>query len=147
VLSIEPQSVSKFFDRGAMPETPSCWRWLGPKDKDGYGRFYCNPRITTQAHRWIYQLVNGELPPDLEVDHLCKTRQCTNPDHLEAVTRAVNNYRRWNRDSATTHCLNGHPYNEANTYAWRNRRVCRTCNNVASHKYHHGKRKNRAALR
>lgn len=32
--------------------------------------------------------------------------------------------------SKKTHCPQGHPYDETNTYVWRGRRSCRTCNNA-----------------
>jgi hypothetical protein len=66
------------------------WLWLGEIDRDGYGTVF-RDGYHWRAHRWVYALVHGltELP----IDHVCRTRDCVNPAHLEAVTTAVNNER------------------------------------------------------
>lgn len=85
------------------------------------------------AHRWSYENYCESIPKGLTIDHLCKTRSCVNPDHLEAVTSQVNN-RRSNSASAknakVTHCPKNHPYNKENTYirtdvAGRGCNICR----------------------
>lgn len=70
-----------------------CWMWLGRVGTDGYGRFGHDP-----AHRRIYQLFCGPIPSGLQLDHLCRTRLCVNPDHLEPVT-ASENLKRSHRDA------------------------------------------------
>jgi hypothetical protein len=70
-----------------------CWGWLGSHKKKGYGRF-CFQGHTVAAHRVAYFLSFGALDPHLEVDHLCRTRDCVNPAHLEAVCPALNRQRR-----------------------------------------------------
>jgi HNH endonuclease len=42
------------------------------------------------AHRFFYVWTHGVLPELLELDHLCRIRECCNFQHLEAVTRKVN---------------------------------------------------------
>jgi hypothetical protein len=44
-------------------------------------------------HRLVYELVRGPIPAGQHIDHLCGVRRCVNPDHLEAVTQAINNQR------------------------------------------------------
>jgi hypothetical protein len=66
----------------------------------------------------------------MELDHLCKRRDCVNVEHLEPVTRWENIRRsdvgRVNR--AKTHCPAGHPYEESNTrYDRRGSRYCLAC--------------------
>jgi hypothetical protein len=79
------------------------------------------------VHRWMYEYFNGPIPDGLEIDHLCKTKRCVNPDHLEPVTHAVN----MARYAATiTHCPLGHAYTEENTLRKRKGRACRTCANT-----------------
>jgi len=67
-----------------------CWLWKGNLLR-GYGKFYI-PELqqNISAHRYLWQMVNGPVPPGLELDHLCRTKRCVRPEHLEAVTHAVN---------------------------------------------------------
>lgn len=108
--------------------TGHCWVWTGLPNDHGYGRFSVERRILL-AHRWAYMQSRGAIPAGLELDHLCRQRECVRPDHLEAVTHAEN-VRRGNagmHHSAKTHCKNGHPFNEANTRHTSRQRVCLPC--------------------
>lgn len=71
-----------------------CWLWQGRVDANGYGKAYdpTEPpgRRVDWAHRVSYRAHVGEIPSGLHIDHLCCTRQCINPAHLEAVTRGEN---------------------------------------------------------
>lgn len=46
------------------------------------------------AHRVAYEYFLGPIPPGMEVDHLCRTRLCVNPMHLEVVGHRENVARR-----------------------------------------------------
>jgi hypothetical protein len=90
----------------------------------------------------VYNLLVGEVPKGLEIDHLCRKRECCNPEHLEVVTHKQNMQRaKWlNRpEKLRTHCKRGHPFDEKNTY-WRKDmkwgRICRKCRNAAATKCH-----------
>lgn len=122
--------------RGATPEelfwarvdkSGDCWLWTTSTDKGGYG--LANqihwPR-SRMAHRVSYELLVGPIPDGLEIDHLCRTPACVNPDHLEPVTHAENQRRRrWMK----THCPNGHDLDsDGNRYVRTSGTYqCRTC--------------------
>lgn len=103
-----------------MPQDPGgCWIWTGRRLK-GYGM-----ARHTMAHRVVYKLLVGPIAEGLELDHLCRTPLCVNPQHLEAVTRLENIRRRY---ALQRQCANGHPYDESNTYIRPNgHRDCRAC--------------------
>lgn len=108
-----------------------CWIWTGRIYDNGYGQFHegtCREDYrTVLAHQFSYRLHKGVIPDGLEIDHLCRNRRCINPDHLEAVTHAVNVRRGGN--TIKTHCPKGHPYDETNTHIdAKGSRHCRTCN-------------------
>jgi len=42
------------------------------------------------AHRLAYERAKGSIPAGLQIDHLCRVRECVNPDHLEAVSQREN---------------------------------------------------------
>jgi hypothetical protein len=51
------------------------------------------------AHRAAYVLSRGPIPKDMTLDHLCETKNCIEPTHLEPVTRGENTSR-WMRKHA-----------------------------------------------
>lgn len=94
-----------------------------------------------KAHRIVYELLVGSIPPKMTIDHLCMIRDCVNPDHLEVVTLRENILRgkRFVNPKYETHCPAGHEHNDINTYATLRKgktvRNCRLCNKVAARKY------------
>ena len=90
-----------------------CWLWQGGKDGTGYGILWVEGHLV-KAHRVAYERLIGPIAPGLEADHLCRTRSCANPLHVEMVTHKENVRR--GEPATRTHCPNGHPYNEENTY-------------------------------
>ena len=117
-----------------------CWLWTGYVATDGYARLgglRAKRLGTTLVHRASYLIHVGRFPEDRDLDHLCRTRCCSNPAHLEPVTRSVN-VRRGVSIAASharkTHCPGGHPYDDANTYWQAGRRRCRTCRRAANYR-------------
>jgi hypothetical protein len=75
-----------------VEKTDGCWLWRGTLTWDGYGLFR-NLGSRTGAHRHAYQFLVGPIPEGLQLDHLCRVRNCVNPAHLEPVTAAENTRR------------------------------------------------------
>lgn len=72
------------------PKT-GCWIYTLSIDKGGYGVFHAKgERKSLRAHRYFYEKYRGPIPKGLDIDHLCRNRNCVNPDHLEPVTRSEN---------------------------------------------------------
>lgn len=70
-----------------------CWIWQGPLDRYGYGkvRFKLGSlRRSTGTHRAAWLVMRGDIPGDLNIDHLCRVTSCVNPYHMEPVTNSVN---------------------------------------------------------
>jgi len=115
----------------------SCWRWIGGggRGKGGYVQVSSAGR-SVMAHRWAYELLVGPIPEGLTIDHLCRVTDCVNPAHLEVVTQRTNNLRSGGvagRNVVKTHCPQGHPYDDANTYRRPDGgRDCKLCINERS---------------
>jgi hypothetical protein len=107
-----------------------CWIWMRARTPDGYGRVGVDHKIRF-AHRVAYELEVGPIPDGLILDHLCRRPMCVNPRHLEPVTQRENIIRGRSlvaRNAAATHCVHGHPFDDANTYRRANGgRACRAC--------------------
>ena len=116
-----------------------CWIWLLCTFKNGYAQIRLDGR-TQYAHRVSYQVNIGNIPEGLTLDHSCRVRCCVNPAHLSPMTRSENsrgadsaNKGKHHRDK--THCKNGHPFDDTNTYLGSRiragksypTRACKTC--------------------
>lgn len=117
-----------------VEKTETCWLWTAAIVK-GYGRFFDEDLRPVGAHRWAYQTCVGPIPDGLTLDHLCRVRNCVNPDHLEPVTQREN----MARIPLKTHCPHGHAFTAANTYVRRPKRPglrparqCRECARLAA---------------
>lgn len=108
-----------------------CWDWLGYVDPNGYGVWPGRRHgRRCYAHRISYEAFVGPIGPELTIDHLCRNRKCCRPEHLEPVPLRVNILRGTNPaavNARKTHCINGHPFNEENTYTSTGHRVCKVC--------------------
>jgi hypothetical protein len=116
-----------------VDKTDGCWLWIGGLDRRGYGQFDVTTdgkRRNHRAHRWGYEQLVRQLDPAETIDHLCRVHNCVNPEHLDPVLHAEN-VRRGDggkHNATKTHCPQGHPYDEANTYYLkRGGRSCRAC--------------------
>lgn len=126
---------------GRRPDLGPCWVWLSGKSDSGYGTFWVGGRggRKVQAHRFAYELTVGPIPDGLQIDHLCKTRDCVNPAHLEPVTPAVNNERSDSpsaRNARKDRCPKGHEFTPENTRILPDgARSCRVCGREAARRW------------
>ncbi len=122
--------------RSKIEFTDTCWLWTAATSH-GYGRVQWDGRLH-QAHRVVYELLVGSIPEGLTIDHLCRVRNCVNPEHMEPVTNREN-ILRGEAPSALhakkTHCPQGHPYSEENTFVANGSRNCKKCNNTRTRRW------------
>lgn len=131
------RDVERFWSK--VTKTDTCWLWTAYLRR-GYGKIKISNR-TVLAHRFAYEMLVGPIPDGLQLDHLCRVRNCVNPAHLEPVTSRENTLRGATPaalNAAKTHCKNGHEYTPENTYLIKptktqpnGARACRTCRRAA----------------
>lgn len=112
-----------------IEKTDTCWLWSAGKESNGYGIMRIDNR-NRSVHRLSYELLVGEIPEGLVIDHLCRVRHCVNPDHLEAVTRQENT-KRGLPGQPHMFCNQGHPFTEENSAPQKNGKFCRICRRAA----------------
>jgi hypothetical protein len=144
----------RFWSRVAAEPNSGCWLWVGAIANTGYGTYAVSGpppsyKTTVLAHRHIYLTLVGPIPDGLQLDHLCRTRCCVNPAHLEPVTQAENIRRGESpsgRHARVTHCPFGHAYEGKNIMVVRKKdgttnRRCAACH----YRRHNARRRVRRA--
>jgi hypothetical protein len=148
--------IARIFDRVDCSDVTACWMWPGAVYSPGCGHISWqvnNQQFHRTVHRVVYEALVGPIPEGMDLDHLCHDpaichpdpasacphRRCCNPSHLEPVSRSVNLRRGGTvaaERAARTHCPQGHPYDDANTYFdTKGRRVCRECSRAWNRDY------------
>ena len=93
-------------------------------DRDGYA-YHGKSRAHVVA--WIN--VHGPLPDGMEIDHLCRRRNCRALAHLEMVTRSENERRKsWRHRVKRSRCARGHDLSLHGIVTPEGGRICRACN-------------------
>lgn len=82
------------FDRKWRLDAESgCWIWEGALHVHGYGKIFVDG-VLKAAHRIGWEIYRGAIPEGRVLDHLCRRKNCVNPDHLDPVTVGENSKRR-----------------------------------------------------
>lgn len=125
------------FERKYIVAPSGHWIWTAHTLPNGYGQM-----DKKYAHRLSYEFYVGPIPGGMVIDHLCRVRNCVNPDHLQAVTQKINVRRgrvsdaisasNARRGAERTHCPHGHEFTEENTWietkkSGNKMRRCKTC--------------------
>ena len=144
-----PSPETRFWNQVDKTNEYGCWTWTGYVDPKGYARILVHGH-NQYIHRFSYVLHKGPIPDGFTIDHLCRTRHCINPAHLEAVTIKVNNNRGFGawatrvRATTRTHCQRGHAFTQENSMILPDGiRRCRTCHRKRGRQWwalHGGKR-------
>lgn len=111
------------------PDT-QCWLWQGRLNSNGYAWAQRGPGHPPRVvHRIMWEHAhNAPVPAGRQLDHLCRRRNCVNPEHFEPVTASENTRRQDHANRRKTHCPKGHEYTDENTRITKdNKRVCRAC--------------------
>lgn len=129
------QTILRIGDKLKTISTDDCWLWAGSTNHYGYGRFI-QDRKSLQAHRVMYEVLVGEIPKGLVIDHLCRVLLCVNPEHLEPVTDKVNVLRGIGitaQQARQTHCKRNHKLSGDNIRADKGHdRICIKCEKIRS---------------
>lgn len=135
-MPMKTTAESKLLAGSRVDTETSCMLWTRCLDKCGYGKFRSSDmRGETLVHRAAFKLWCGEIPDGMEIDHICKTRNCINPKHLRAVTHAQNiatgDYKTNHRNAVKSRCSRGHEFTPENTIVRSTKigiaRACREC--------------------
>lgn len=131
-----------------LKDETGCWLWQRQLTR-GYGRIWIDGE-NIGVHVYFYRCLAGDIPEGLVLDHLCRVRNCVNPEHLEPVPNGENVLRGEGlsaQNARKTHCNHGHEFSPANTGRdKRGDRVCLTCKRENLRRWRAKKRGSRAEI-
>lgn len=135
---MDERTLARFWAKISVNDETGCWEWTASKDTRGYSKLSVDGK-TVRAHRLVWELLRSPIPDGLQLDHRCRVRSCVRPEHLEPVDQRTNILRGIAPtavNATKTECVNGHPFDEANTYLYPDgKRDCRTCRRLRDREY------------
>lgn len=76
----------RFWEKVDRRGPEDCWLWLGGTNK-GLPRFGSGiPGKEPYGHRFSYELVNGLIPKNCELNNICGNKLCVNSAHWKTLT-------------------------------------------------------------
>jgi hypothetical protein len=104
---------------------------------NGYSRIKIDGK-NIQAHRWAWEIVNGKIPNDKVIDHICINKKCIAVDHLRIVTQQENVMAGLHNIDNRSNCNQGHPFTKENIMIRKSgKRECAECNRVRARNNYH----------
>ena len=104
---------------------------------NGYSRIKIDGK-NIQAHRWAWEIVNGKIPNDKVIDHICRNKKCIAVDHLRIVTQQENVMAGLHNIDNRSNCNQGHPFTKENIMIRKSgKRECSKCNTIRSRNNYH----------
>ena len=123
--------IERFAQKILINEITGCWEWQGTLSHIGYGQFAPISRRRggklTSPHRFIFEYLFDSIPEGQEIDHICKNRACSNPNHLRLVSHQENQQYSLLKKS----CKHGHPLSGDNLHiSSQGKRICKKCRSI-----------------
>lgn len=123
--------------------TESCWLWTRYIDPEGYGRYSIND-VKHYAHRVSYTFYVGKISEGKVIDHVCRVKNCVNPEHLRMVDVTTNTLENSRAPAALnklkSSCKYGHSLEGSNLIVTpKGTRACRSCRRTKSLKAYYSR--------
>ena len=126
------KQLKNYIEERITIDKNGCWIWKNKPHKFGYSYGSINKK-SWRIHRLSYIVFKAKIPKNKVIDHLCRVRNCVNPEHLEAVSQKEN-LNRGNSKGKRKTCKNGHKFTKESTYFYKkgryNCKYCRICRNI-----------------
>jgi hypothetical protein len=145
MVAVLDAASERFWANVDQTDESGCWLWTGYRNPKGYGQFAFGNGRRFMAHRLAFAATGQVIPEEMQLDHLCRVRNCVNPGHLEIVTSRENTLRGVSPPAVAVHnetCPYGHPYDR--TAVSRGRRY-RSCSQCVRDEWHRREARRRAA--